>query len=166
MSRPSNIDLEDSASGIAALRSLLDPMLATLKKSFPISEAELDVLYNVGVKLYQLGKWEEASRFFAAVTVVDPLNPTYLSAQGKCLKMMKDFDGAYQVFHLAWDLDKQTPEPALHAAEALMLADRKREAAAILQTVLSLHYVPAMDKRLREKAEAWSSLLALGTVYE
>lgn len=166
MSNLCNIDLDDNASGIAALRSLLDPMLAMLKESCPISEAELDVLYNVGVRIYQLGKWAEASRFFAAVSLVDPLNPTYLSAQGKCLKMMKDFNGAFQVFHLAWELDKQTPESALHAAEALMLAGRKAEAAALLQNVLTLPYVPAMDKRLREKAEAWSSLLALGTVYE
>lgn len=166
MSRPSNIDLVDNAGVIPVLKSLLDPVLAMLKKSFPISKAELDGLYNVGVKLYQLGKWEEASRFFAAVIVVDPLNPVYLSAQGKCLKMMNDFDGAYQVFHLAWELDKQAPVIALHAAEALMLADRKREAAMLLQQVLDHAYVPAMDTRLREKAEAWSCLLARGTVHE
>ena len=166
MSRPSNIDLDDSASGIPALKSLLDPMLAMLKKSFPISKAEIDGLYNVGVTLFQLGKWKEASRFFAAVSVVDPLNPVYLSAQGKCLKMLKDFDGAYQVFHLAWELNRQAPETALHAIEALMLADRKSEAATLLQYVLDHPYVPAMDTRLSEKAEAWSRLLARGTVHE
>jgi tetratricopeptide (TPR) repeat protein len=160
MAAAENNDL--SAANPESLKMLLDQLTSVIKLSSPYSDVELNAFYNVGVRIYQQGKWQDASRLFGMINILAPFNSLYLTAQGKCLKCLAAYDDAYEVFHLAWTIDKRLPEPALHAAECLMLAGRKDEASDLIREVLETPAMKTKNQDLREKSEAWMTFLTCG----
>ena len=144
------------------LETLVNPIADALRNWCKLSDLEIDLIYNLGAAAYQKENWVDASKIFAALILLRPLNPVYLSAQGKCLKMLKDFDGAFQLFTLAQKLDVGATELSLHAAECLMLWGKKNEASEILKAVIEQSKLPDFDLSLGLKAEAWLNLLMLG----
>jgi len=124
------------------------------------TEAELDALFDVGARHFAQGDWEDALGMFGLVSMFRPVEPSCLCAQAKCMKMMKDFNGASDLFMLAWKLDPDAPEPAMHAVECLLHAHKKSCAIALLETLMSSHQLPWADPDLQRKAEAWMSFLA------
>ena len=146
----------DSAANVMAL---MNHLISLLKSYVPYSDVDIDALYNVGVQFYQAGKFENASNVFGMVNMFAPFNSLYLCAQAKCLKSLNAYEDAYEIFHLAWTLDQRLPESALHAAECLMLAGRKNDARGLIDEVLGTPAMSNQNRYLREKAEAWLTLL-------
>jgi tetratricopeptide (TPR) repeat protein len=161
---PNAKSIEFKADSSAILQTLFDQLTSILKIGFPYSEMELDALYNVGVHLYQQGKWKDASRVFGLINVLAPFNPLYLAAQGKCFKCLGAYEDAHDVFHLAWTIDQSMPASALHAAECLMLDGKKEDAIELINEVLATSEMCGHNVELKEKAEAWLTLLCTGAL--
>jgi Flp pilus assembly protein TadD len=87
---------------LVALPLKLKSIMELLPSPSILTPEELDVLHDAGARLYARGAWKEASDLFGLINLLRPLEPRYLNAQGKCLKMLKDFEGASEVFLLAW----------------------------------------------------------------
>jgi tetratricopeptide (TPR) repeat protein len=149
---PDSESIEINADHSAMLKTLFGQLTSILKIGFPYSELELDALYNVGVHLYQQGKWEDASRVFGLLNMLAPFNSLYLTAQGKCFKCLGAYEDAHEVFHLAWTIDSSMPASALHAAIEL------------INKVLATSEMYGRNVELKEKAEAWLTLLCTGAL--
>lgn len=159
-----SINSELETDELTIVRTTIDQLTSLLRTGFPCTDAELDALYNIGVQIYQQGKWEDASRVFGLINMFAPFNSLYLSAQGKCLKCLGAYEDAHDVFHLAWTIDRSMPAAALHAAECLMLAGRKEDAVELINEVLAAPEMSDNNVELREKAEAWIALLSAGEI--
>lgn len=165
---PATKDTDLANSNVVEGQLLLDSFTTFLKKNSPFPSLEMDAIYNVAVQVYDQGKLQEASRFFGMLNLLDPLNPLYLAAQGKCLKRLGAYQDASELFRLAWEADKELPELALHSAECLMLSKRPEEAVSLITLALKTTAMRSHDKnqKLKEKAEAWLSLLKVASPHE
>ncbi len=145
--------------GLAEFKVLTNTLTSLLKISAPYSDAELYALYDVGVHFYQQKNLTDASRIFGIVNVLSPFNCFFLIAQGKCLKSLEAYGDAFEIFHLAWSLNKFDPEPALHAAECLMLGEQKVRAIELIHQLLESSTITEANCDILQKAKAWLDLL-------
>jgi tetratricopeptide (TPR) repeat protein len=145
--------------GLAELKVLTNELTSLLKASLPYSNIELSALYNVGVHFYEQRNWSDAARVFGMVNMLSPFNPLFLIAQGKCLKSSGAYDDAFEIFYLAWSLNKFQPEPALHAAECLMLVEQKARAIELIHELLASSVASEANSDNVKKAKAWLALL-------
>jgi len=153
------VDVDVDVDGLAELNVLTNALTSLLKMSVPYSDPELYALYDVGVHFYQKKNWTDASRIFGIVNILSPFNSFFLIAQGKCLKSLKAYGDAFEVFYLAWSLNKSEPEPALHAAECLMLDEQKVKAVELIHEILELSTETEANRDLLQRAKAWLDLL-------
>jgi tetratricopeptide (TPR) repeat protein len=128
---------------------------------FVFSQEEVDSFFNVGALLYESAQYESASKFFLYTCIANPFTSRYLAAYAKCIKMMKDFKLAAPIFQLAFFLDRNSPEYAVHAAECLLLSGDQLKAKEFLEIATIDPLLVKNHLGIHQKASAWLDAITL-----
>ncbi|MDR6536925.1 hypothetical protein [Variovorax soli] len=118
-----------------------------------LSEAQINSVYATAYNLLQQGSIDRADRLFGMLIALRPNCAKYWHAVGICRRRKNDFAFAVEALGRAFELDPASLECGLLQVEAMMLMERRAEAAELLARVEAL---------AREHADAISSWRAEG----
>lgn len=80
----------------------------------------LSDLYAFSYRIFNTGKYEEASVLFALLGLVDPENPDYIFALGACNQKLKRYSQALNNYMAAFYLNPKNPLPFFHIADCYL----------------------------------------------
>lgn len=90
-----------------------------------VSDAQMESIYAQAYRLYNTGKYKEASDLFRSLIMTNSAETKYSLGLAACFHMMKDFEAAAQIYLFCNALDEKSPIPAFHASDCyLQLKDR------------------------------------------
>jgi len=125
----------------------------TLGQAMDITADECEALYAFGHALYEQGKYSDAFKAFAQVTIYDHMEPRYQAAAGAAAQMLGRYEDALR-HHLAVTVMKlDDPVPVFHCAECLLALGKLPEAAETLELVAGMCKAEA-QAGLKSRAEA------------
>ena len=128
-----------------------------LKDAHGLTDEEMEAIYGVAYNLYESGKYEDALQVFKFLCFFDHLEKKYWMGLGAVNQMLKKYDDANNAYSMAAMLDIDDPTPAMHAANCLLLAGKKKEAESALNFVKEM--APKEQQHLRDRAESILDLM-------
>lgn len=98
-----------------------------------INKDQIESLYCTAYDYYMAQDYKKAGTLFALIHPFDPTNSRYLLGQAGCLMARKKFEGAINLYQMAFAIDlMNNPEPLYHAAVCSLKLGNKDDAFALL----------------------------------
>lgn len=100
--------------------------MTTLKKTdqngstVELSLAQLELLYNLGYKLFQSGKYKDALSYFTVLRQFEPLKFRSNFSVAACHHYLKDYPNAIENYMISTYLAPQNPVPYMHLFDCHM----------------------------------------------
>jgi len=82
-----------------------------------MSDAMVEGLYSQAYRLYNTGKYKDASQLFRTLTMINSMEPKYSMGLAACFHMMKEYDNAVSMYALCGIIDPENPIPHYHASD-------------------------------------------------
>lgn len=95
--------------------TLLEQMLP--KNILGLSDAMLEGLYSQAYRLYNTGKYNDASQLFRMLVMMDSTEAKYALGLAACFHMMKEYQSAISTYALVGIMDPDSPIPHYHASD-------------------------------------------------
>ena len=127
--------------------------LESLESSRRYSRDELEAVYSLAHNLYSSGKFEEALRYFAFLTLYKPTDGKYLLGLGSSQQMARRFEAAIQTYSFLTLLDPSDPGPTLRIGECLMYLGLVDEARDSLNMVVAMASASGKHEAAKLRAE-------------
>ena len=127
--------------------------LEALESSRRYSGEELETVYALAHNLYSSGRFEEALRYFAFLTLYRPTDPKYLVGLAAAQQMARRFEAAIQTYSFLTLLDPTDPQPTLRIGECLMLLGQTAEARDCFAMVVALANASGQHPAAKSRAE-------------
>lgn len=131
----------------------------TLGDWLGISKADMEAMYIIGSRLYELGNYKEAGITFRKLVSYDPFERRYLQALAANTQMMGRHEEAIGFYHLLLTLDAEDPMPTFHMAQCLLRLGRGQDAADVLEATIDNAGDKPQFAGIREQALALQQLL-------
>lgn len=80
----------------------------------------IDIMFGQAYQLYNTGKYEDASRIFQNLVMLNSTESKYMLGLAACYHMMKDYENAVKVYELCAMLDPKNPIPHYHSYDCFM----------------------------------------------
>jgi type III secretion system low calcium response chaperone LcrH/SycD len=106
-----------------ALKELTDKMFKQglpPKDAMGMSSQLLEGIYAQAYRLYNTGKYVEATHLFRMLILFDPTEPKYLLGLAACFHMLKEYKNAIQTYTLHAILDPQNPLSHYHSSDCFI----------------------------------------------
>ncbi len=107
-----------------------------LRTPLPSDPRQIEALYAFGYQLYQSGRYEDASKVFLALTMLDGKQVRFLMAFGKSMHQMGHFTEAGICYGVAMLLAPDDPQPHLLSAQCLAATGATETARGMLLELL------------------------------
>jgi len=78
-----------------------------------LTKEEVNYIYNLGVRQFEVGNYEKATLLFQFVISCDSKNALFFKALAGCLHACEDFMGAFLNYQMAYILDAKTNSDCL-----------------------------------------------------
>ena len=82
-----------------------------------MSDAMLEGLYSQAYRLYNTGKYKDASQLFRMLTMINSTEPKYSLGLAACFHMMKEYNSAVTTYALCGIIDAHSPIPHYHSSD-------------------------------------------------
>lgn len=92
----------------------------TPKEALGASDGYLENIYSQAYRLYNTGKYGEATHLFRILIMFNAMEPKYMLGLAACLHMLKDYVAAIQNYTLCSALDPRNPIPHYHSSDCFM----------------------------------------------
>lgn len=92
----------------------------TPKDLLRVSDAQMESVYAQAYRLYNTGKYKEASDLFRSLIMANSNETKYSLGLAACFHLMKDFEAAAQLYLFCNMLDEKSPIPAFHASDCYL----------------------------------------------
>ena len=86
----------------------------------PATDKDLETLYDRGYRLYNSGRYKDAAQFFFLIQIAHPTEPRYAMASAATYHMMKEYEGAINLYKIASILDPSDPTAEYHRADCYL----------------------------------------------
>lgn len=106
-----------------------------MRSPLPSDPTQIEALYAFGYQLYQAGRYEDASKVFLVLTMLDGKQLRFLMAFGKSLHQQGHFTEAGMCYATAMLLAPDDPQPQLLSAQCLAATGAPESARGLLQEV-------------------------------
>jgi len=93
---------------------------STPKEAMGMTDAMIEAIYGQAYRLYNTGKYADASRLFRLLVMLVPIEPKFPLGLAASFHMMKDYRNAIQIYTFCSIADAQNPVPHYHAADCYM----------------------------------------------
>lgn len=92
----------------------------TGKDAAEMSPKMLENIYSQAYRLYNTGKYVEASHLFRILILMNGMEPKYMLGFAACFHMLKDYQNAVQFYTLCSAIDPVSPLPHYHASDCFI----------------------------------------------
>lgn len=99
----------------AAAKVVHDGMMP--KDVMGLSEAMVEGIYGQAYRLYNTGKYKDASQLFRLLIMLNSAEPKYSMGLAACFHMMKDYKNAVSTYSICSVIDPASPIPHYHASD-------------------------------------------------
>jgi type III secretion system low calcium response chaperone LcrH/SycD len=90
------------------------------KDAIGVSSQFLEGVYAQAYRLYNTGKYTEASHLFRMLILMDPTEAKYVLGLAACFHMLKEYKNAVQTYTMYGILDPTTPLPHYHSSDCFI----------------------------------------------
>lgn len=89
----------------------------TANEAVGMSPSYLENVYAQAYRLYNTGKYQEATNLFRILIMLNPMEAKYMLGLAASFHMLKEYDNAIQIYTMCSVIDPQTPIPHYHSAD-------------------------------------------------
>lgn len=106
------------------------------KDAMGLDDQMLEGIYGQGYRLYNTGKYKEASHIFRLLIMVNSMEPKYTMGLSACFHMLKEYKYAIDGYTLCSIIDPDNPIPQYHLADCFINLGDKLSAAVALKMAI------------------------------
>lgn len=85
-----------------------------------LSDAMVEGIYAQAYRLYNTGKYKDASQLFRLLIMLNSLEPKYPMGLAACFHMMKEYSAAGDIYAIVAMLDPSSPISYYHASDCFI----------------------------------------------
>lgn len=122
------------------------------KEAFGISDQMVEGIYGQAYRLYNTGKYKEASQMFRLLIMLNAQELKYSLGLAACFHMSKDYYAAIDVYSTCGVLDPQNPIPHYHASDCYLQLGDKISAMIALEMAVRRAGDKAEYQQLKDRA--------------
>jgi len=90
------------------------------KNALGMSDNLIEGIYGQAYRLYNTGKYKDASQLFRMLIMLDATEPKYPMGLAACFHMMKEYQNAINTYALCGIIDPENPVPHYHASDCYL----------------------------------------------
>lgn len=90
------------------------------KDALGVSNNYLENIYAQGYRLYNTGKYVEATHLFRILIMLNAMEPKYMLGLAACFHMLKEYFNAIQTYTMCSVLEPQNPIPYYHSSDCFI----------------------------------------------
>lgn len=90
------------------------------KDAMGINNQVLEGIYAQAYRLYNTGKYSDATHLFRLLIMLNPTEFRYMLGLAACFHMLKEYKNAIQAYTMCAVLDPQSPIPHYHSADCFL----------------------------------------------
>lgn len=125
---------------------------ASAKEAMGLTDAMVEGIYGQAYRLYNTGKYKEASQLFRLLMMLNPKQPKYILGLAACFHMMKEFKNAVEIYTVCGIIDPQSPLPHYHSSDCYMQMKDPVSAIVALEMAVTRAGERAEYKILKDRA--------------
>jgi type III secretion system low calcium response chaperone LcrH/SycD len=115
---------------------IFQSQVAQLLGEKEVGSMSAELLHAEAFRLYEQGKYSDASALFTQLVLIDPFSFAYWQGLASAKQLCRDYEAALQAWSLAVLLETQDPSAYFHVAECLMYLEQSQEALQALEAAL------------------------------
>ena len=123
-----------------------------MKDVLGLNEQMIEGIYGQAFRLYNTGKYKEASQLFRLLIVLNSSDPKYVMGLAACLHMMKEYMAAAELYTLCSFLDPRSPIPGYHASDCYIALGDRSSAIAVLEMAVARSNQRSEYSQLKDRA--------------
>lgn len=125
----------------------------TPKDAMGLSDQMVEGIYGYGYRLYNTGKYEQASQLFRLLIMLDPTKMKHMMGLAACYHMLKDYSNAALTYTLCSFIDPSNPLPYYHASDCYLQSGSVELTKRALQAcIASASAIPELNS-VKERAQ-------------
>jgi type III secretion system low calcium response chaperone LcrH/SycD len=82
-----------------------------------LSDAMVEGIYGQAYRLYNTGKYKDASQLFRLLIMLNSTEPKYSMGLAACFHMLKEYQNAVSTYAMCGVVDPENPIPHYHASD-------------------------------------------------
>ena len=125
---------------------------ASAKEAMGLTDAMVEGIYGQAYRLYNTGKYKEASQLFRLLMMLNAKQPKYLLGLAACFHMMKEYKNAVEIYTVCGIVDPESPIPHYHASDCYMQMKDVISAIIALEMAVTRSGERAEYKMLKDRA--------------
>lgn len=129
------------------------------KDAAGLSNKLLEGIYAQAYRLYNTGKYVEATHLFRLLILLDPNESKYIMGLAACFHMLKEYKNAIEAYTLCLVLDANNPVPLYHSSDCFI--QMKDYPSAILSLEMAIQQAGEKQEFAKLKERALLSLESL-----
>lgn len=90
------------------------------KDMLGLSDAMIEGIYGQAYRLYNTGKYKDASQLFRLLIMLNSTESKYAMGLGACFHMLKEYKNAVSTYALCGVIDPENPIPHYHASDCYL----------------------------------------------
>jgi type III secretion system low calcium response chaperone LcrH/SycD len=90
------------------------------KEAMGVSDGVLENIYAQAYRLYNTGKYIEATHLFRMLIMLNSLESKYILGLAACFHMLKEYDNAIQTYTMCSVIDPESPVPHYHSSDCFI----------------------------------------------
>lgn len=132
-----------------------------LKDALNVSDQTIEYLYSQAYRLYKIGKFKEASRYFHILYLLNGLDLRFSMGIAASHHMQKEYQRAVEWYLVCAALDEESPLPYYHISDCFLKMDEKLSALISLKMMqVRLKEDDAHFTHIRERAARMIEVLS------
>jgi type III secretion system low calcium response chaperone LcrH/SycD len=141
----------DKALGELGNKMLIQGM--TPKDAMGVSDQYLENVYAQAYRLYNTGKYVEATHLFRILIMLNAMEPKYMLGLAACFHMLKEYQNAIQTYTMCSALDPQSPIPHYHTSDCFIQMKDYLSAMLCLELVMDRAGNKPEYAKMKERAQ-------------
>lgn len=122
------------------------------KDAMGISNQLLEGIYAQAYRLYNTGKYVDATHLFRMLILFDSQESKYVLGLAACFHMLKEYKNAIQTYTMCSILDSQNPLPQYHASDCFIQMKDYLSAIVCLEIAIKLAGEKPEYAKMKERA--------------
>ncbi len=103
------------------------------KDMMGLSDAMVEGIYGQAYRLYNTGKYRDASQLFRLLIMLNSTEPKYAMGLAACFHMLKEYKNAVSTYAICGVIDPENPIPHYHASDCYIHLEDPASALIALQ---------------------------------
>jgi len=124
----------------------------SMKDLLGLNEQVVEGIYGQAYRLYNAGKYKEASQLFRLLVVLNGTEAKYSMGLAACFHMMKEYLTAAELYNVSGLLDPHAPTPYFHASDCYLAVNDKASAIIALDMAVKRAGTREAYSQLKDRA--------------